>query len=330
VRQRPGSPAPRRAAARAAVARCAAGLGAAGLVAAGCVAIETAPGGVQSMRLENAPPSVVAGDVLRDSAGVPTALVGVAFDADGRPAETARVRYTFVPAAEVEARGERDTALVVDSVTGVVRATRPLARPQGRVAASIGERLQLVQVFQIVPAPDSVVAEAFTPPVLRYDCSDPGTFPLPVPDEGDPRFQYNTVRLPRVTVRGDSAGQRVGIRARLVRWDVDSGPFPGGGIPRVPAGPGRRDSVPAIFIAGTASATPRVLDTTSATGVSGTRLRIVPAALGRDVVPAREFTVRVRARGQPGPQPLANGTIHYRIRLERTTAPIGGATATCP
>jgi hypothetical protein len=68
VRQRPGSPAPRRAAARAAVARCAAGLGAAGLVAAGCVAIETAPGGVQSMRLENAPPSVVAGDVLRDSA----------------------------------------------------------------------------------------------------------------------------------------------------------------------------------------------------------------------------------------------------------------------
>jgi hypothetical protein len=60
------------------------------------------------------------------------------------------------------------------------------------------------------------------------------------------------------------------------------------------------------------------------------RLRIRPAALGRDAVPARDFTVRVRARGQPGPRALANGTVYFRVRLERTATPLGGTTATCP
>ena len=301
------------------------------LGAAGCVAIETAPGGVQSARLTTAPPSVVAGDVLRDSAGVETALAATAFDEDGRPVETARRRYSYVPATDTSGTGQVDTALVVDSATGEVRATLPFTRPQGRVAAVVGERLQIIQTFEIVPTPDSLATEAFDPPVLRYDCKDPGTAAFAVPDTGSSAFQYTAVRLPRVTVRGDSLGTRVdAVRSRLVRWDVDSGPFAGGRIPRVAVTAGGRDSVPAIAVVAGAADVLRPLDTTSTAGVSGVRLRIRPAALGSDVVPAREFVVRVRARGQPARVPLANGTVYFRVRLARTTTPFGGPTATCP
>jgi hypothetical protein len=240
------------------------------------------------------------------------------------------VRYTYVPAADTTNTGIPDTALVVDSVTGAVRATLPLERRQGRVAAVVGERLQLIQTLEIVAPPDAMVAETFAPPTLRYDCSDPGSFALPLPDTGSALFQYNTVRLPSVTVRGDSLGERVSIRSRLVRWDVDSGPFAAGRIPRAALVAGGRDSVPAVSVVAGGADVLRPLDTTSTAGVSQVRLRIRPAALGSGAVPAREFTVRVRARGQPGPRALANETLHFRVRLERTATPIRGGTPGCP
>ena len=294
---------------------------AAGAACAACVPIETAPNGVQSARFDAPPPpSIVAGDVLRDSAGVPTALRAVAFDGDDRAVETARVRYSFVPAG--------DTTLVVDSATGVVRATRPLGRTQGRVAAVVGERLQLLQTFEVVFAPDSVAAATDTIVVLRYDCTDPRTGLAVSPDTVS--FQYNAVALPPITVRGaDASGTRVGIRSRLVRWDVDSGPFAGGRIPLAAPVAGGRDSVPAVAVIGAASDVRRPVDTTSATGTSTVRLRIRPQALGRDAVAAREFTVRVRGRAQPGPVPLANNPVYFRVRLARNPTPPTGAAPTC-
>ena len=302
---------------------------AAGAACAACVPIETAPNGVQSARFDAPPPpSIVAGDVLRDSAGVPTALRAVAFDGDDRAVETARVRYSFVPAGDTAA-GTRDTTLVVDSATGVVRATRPLGRTQGRVAAVVGERLQLLQTFEVVFAPDSVVPATDTIVVLRYDCTDPRTGLSVSPDTVS--FQYNAVALPSVTVRGaDASGARVGIRSRLVRWDVDSGPFAGGRIPLAAPVAGGRDSVPAVAVIGAASDVRRPVDTTAAsTGTSTVRLRIRPQALGRDAVAAREFTVRVRGRAQPGPVPLANNPVYFRVRLARNPTPPAGAAPTC-
>ena len=298
--------------------------------AAACVAIETAPGGVQSVRLEPAPPSVVAGDVLRDSAGRPIALSAVAFDEDGRPVANPRVRYAYVAAADTTGTGLRDTALVVDSLTGVVRATAPLRRAQGRVATVVGDRLQLVQTFEIVVPPDSLVPAADTINVLRYDCTDTG--PGAVRDTGTAAlFRYTAVALPSVTVRGtDTLGARVGIRARLVRWDVDSGPFPDNRIPRVALTAGGRDSVPVVGVIDATNDVLEPFDSTTSAGVSTARLRIRPYALGRDVVAAREFTVRVRVRGQPGPVRLANDPLYFRVRLARTTTPLLGATPTCP
>ena len=300
---------------------------------AACVAIETAPGGVQSVRFDAAPPSIVTGDVLRDSAGRPTTLNAVAFDEDGRPVTNPRVRYAYVAVADTTGTGLRDTALVVDSMIGAVRATAPLRRAQGRVATVVGDRLQLVQTFEVVVAPDSQVPAADTINVLRYDCTDTRTTVRQ--DTGTGTFQYNAVALPSVTVRGvDTLRTRVGIRARLVRWDVDSGfwPFPGGRAPRVALTAGGRDSVPVIGIIDGAGTTPvlQPFDSTTSAGVSTARLHIRPYALGHDVVAAREFTVRVRVRGQPGPAPLANDPLYFRVRLVRTTTPVLGATPTCP
>jgi hypothetical protein len=284
---------------------------------------------VQSARFDAPPPpSIVAGDVLRDSAGAPTALRAAAFDGDDRAVETARVRYSFVPAGDT-ASGARDTTLVVDSATGVVRATRPLGRTQGRVVAVVGERLQLLQTFEVVFAPDSVVAAAGAIPVLRYDCTDPRAAIDVAPDTGT-GFRYNAVALPAVTVRGtDASGARVGIRSRLVRWDVDSGPFAGGRIPRAAPVAGGRDSVPAVAVIGAASDVRRSVDTTAAAGTSTVRLRIRPQALGRDAVAAREFTVRVRGRAQPGPVAIANNPVYVRVRLARNPTPPAGAAPTC-
>jgi hypothetical protein len=300
--------------------------------AAGCVAIETAPGGVASVRLDAAPPSIVAGDSLRDSAGALTALRAVAFGEDGRPLETARVRYVFVPATDTGATGVRDTSLVVDSATGVVRATLPLRQQQGRVAAVVGERFQLVQTFEIVVQPDSLAYDAAAVPELRYECRDLRTELLPVPSDTARAalFQWNAVALPPVTVYGDTNGRPVTVPSRLMRWAVDSGPwpFPAGRPPRVALTAGGRDSVDAIAVIAGGADRARPLDTTSTSGVSSVRLRIRPAALGRDVVPERDFVVRVRALGQPGRVPLARNPAYVRVRLRRAP-PTGQAAATC-
>jgi hypothetical protein len=283
---------------------------------------------VQSAQLATAPPSVVAGDVLRDSAGAPTALAAFGFGGDGRPLES-RARAVRLRARRDAVDGGARHGARRRLADRRRRATLPFTRAQGRVAAVVGDRLQVVQTLQIVPTPDSLAAEAFEPPVLRYDCTDPGSFALAVPDTGSALFQFNTVRLPAVTVRGDSAGRRVAVRSRLVRWDVDSGPFAAGRIPRVALVEGGRDSIPAVAVVAGASDVLRPVDTTGVDGASTVRLRIRPAALGRDAVPAREFTVRVRARGQPGPRPIANGTVFFRVRLARTASPLRPS-ATCP
>lgn len=301
------------------------------LAAGACVAIETAPGGLQSVRFEATPPSVVVGDTLRDSAGAVTVLRALAFDENDRLVATAPVRFAYVPTPDSTGAVRNDSVLVVDSLTGALRATRPLVRPQGRIAARVGDRFQLIDTLEIVIAPDSLVSATDTTRVLRYDCTDTRAAIFPVPDTGSARFAYSAVTLPAVTARGsDATGQRVGVPSRLMRYDVDSTPFWPGAIPRVPLTPGARDSVPVIAIVGGTTDRLRALDTTAAaTGASTVRLRIRPSALGRDVVPARDFTVRVRVRGQPGPRALANDPLFVRVRLSRNPTPLANRPATC-
>lgn len=302
-------------------------------IGAACVKIETGPNGLQSARLANVPPSVVIGDTLRDSAGRPMVLQATGYDVNGNPLgpTMARVRYTYVPDTTVA--GVRDTALVVDSATGVVRATGVFTRAQGRVAAVVGEQLQILDTVAIVPVPDSVLAEAFTVPVLRFDCRDEGGFPVAIPDTGAATFGYNTVRLPTITVRGDSSGTRVAVRRRLVRWDVVASPFPGNAIPRALRRLTGTDSVPAIAITGPDVLTDalRPVDTTStAGGPSSVRLRVRPTAIGRAVIATDTFSVLVRAIAQPGPRAIRNDTVTFRVQLQRGLNPTITTPAACP
>ncbi len=300
---------------------------AAALAGGACVRLETAPGGVGSVRLEADPPSVVAGDVLRDSAGVPTAIRALAYDADGRELTTARVRFFYVPERDTTAGAAPDTALVVDSLTGAVRATLPRLRQQGRVAVRVGDAFQLLDTLRIVPAPDSLSTNrGAVLNTLRYNCQDPGTLLRPVPATGpDTARTTNVITLPAVTV----FGRDTALGGRLMRWDVDSSPFPGNQIPRVPRVPGARDSVPAIAVVGGTTDQLRSLDTTDASGASTVRLRLRPIGLGRETVAASEFQVRVRVRGQPGPRPLANDPLYFRVRLARQPAAPGESTPAC-
>lgn len=312
----------------------------AALAATGCVRVDPGPNGVAAARLDATPPSIVAGDQLRDSLGAVTTLRALVFDASGRPAPTAPLRFAYVPSLrDTLQRLVPDTALVVDSLTGAVRATRPFVLARALVAARAGGRIQLVDTLDIVPRPDSALVDTAVTLALRYDCTDLGTVlrqrPLAAAANGfDTAFVYNALGPFRVRVRGDSLGgsagstvaTRVNVRRRLVRWRVDSGPA----VPayRLPTG-GPADTVAPLAVVSAAADRLLRFDTTDVSGLSAVRLRIRPAGLGRATVAATDFTVRLRADVQPGPVPIAGGVQFFRVRLQRNPVPIGPAPVTC-
>jgi hypothetical protein len=308
--------------------------------AVACVRVDPGPNGVAAARLDAAPPSIVAGDALRDSLGAITALRPLAFDESGRPVETATLRFAYVPTLRDSLqRPVADTALVVDSLTGAVRATRPFVLQRAVVAARVSDRLQLLDTLDIVERPVSAVTDTAVTLALRYDCTDPGGVlrqrPLAAAANGsDTAYVYNTLGPFRVRVRGDSlaanaagtAATLVNVRRRLVRWRVDSGPV----VPayRLPNG-GPGDTVAAISIVDAGADRLVRFDTTETDGLSSVRLRLRPAGLGRAAVAAGTFTVRMRADVQPGPVPVAGGVQLFRVQLQRNPVPLGGGSPTC-
>ena len=293
---------------------------------AACVAIDTAPGGVASLRFDPLPPSIEIGDTLRDTLGAVLPLRGVAFDADDRPVATASLRYAAVPLTRDSVTQRVDTALAVDTLTGLVRATATWVAPQGRVAVRAGDRLQLLDTLAIVPRPDSLVRVAGRLPGFLYDCRDTtSTLDATLSDTGvAARAIGNATGPMAVVVRGDSAGVRGPVRRWLVRWSIVS-PAPAT-IPIVTL-PRSVATVPAIaVISGTADRLVR-WDTTDGAGRSTTRLRIRPFALGRAAFPPDSFDVVVRAEAFRRGQRLDSAP-EFRIALRRAPAAPGQPT-TC-
>lgn len=288
---------------------------------AGCVRVDPGPSGVASARLDEVPPSIVAGDVLRGVAGDSVAVTVQAFDESGRRLPTAPVRFVYVPSLrDTLNRLLVDTALRVDSLTGAVHATTPFTLSRGLVAVRVGDRLQLVDTLDIVPTPnaattDTAVADTFA---LRYDCADTSRVlsqrPLTaIPGGIDTLYAFNAVGPFRVRVFGDSAGTRVPVRRRLVRWSLDGAPMV---PPASPAGGSGGAAVPALGIVSDSADRLLTADTTDVTGRSGVRLRVrpnalVPAALADDV------TFRLRADVQPGPVPIDSNPRYFSVRLQR-------------
>lgn len=298
-------------------------------LAGACVAVDPAPNGIASARLDPAPPSIALGDSLRDSVGVAYRVRGVAYDPKGNVVPTAVFRYSYVPFTPDTASGAVvDAALVVDSATGAVRSLgrflkngSGVAISSGRVFARVGATLQLADTIQIVPMPDSVVATTPTDTALRYDCRDTRTTVV----QSDTLLRIRNTAGPfTVTVRGDSLNTRVSVRRWLVRWSIDS--VPRTPVPTVNVTPTALTPtvVPAIAIIANGSDVPIRYDTTDASGVSNVRLRIRPTALGPSYADTT-FRVVLRADVIVGPgQAVRASPVQglFAVRLSRvpTTA----------
>ena len=308
-----------------------AALAAAAAYAGACVHIDTAPGGIAATRLAGVPPSIVIGDSLRDSVGAAIPVRGIAFDTKGAETATAGFRYTYIPAAPDTTTGATvDTALVVDSVTGAVRATRTWVKQTGRIFARIGSTIQLADTFQIVPRPTALVTGDTATVLLRYDCTDDRAGLVQRQASDSVTTLVNAAGPFALTVKGDSAGTLVGVRRWLVRWSIDT-VTAANPTPTVTLASGAK--VPAIAIA-TATDALIAYDTTAlGSGTSSVLLRIRPTALDPAFNNDSLYTVTLRAdvirgAGQAVPGSPVRGV--FRVRMQRNSHPVVPNVAHCP
>lgn len=290
---------------------------------AACVPVDPAPNGVASIRLDFAPPAIALGDSLRDTLGVALRVHGIAYDASGRVVPTAQFGYSYVPYTPDTAAGAvADAALVVDSVTGAVRATAKWLKSgdsvgigSGRVFARIGSTLQVADTFQIVPPPNAILDSVPTDTLLRYDCRDPRTTLV---QDTTPYLRFRNTAGPfTLTLRGDSLGKQTPVRKWLVRWSIDS-IIPAIKVPVDSLTPTIR--VPAIRIITNGADQTIGYDTTDASGLSNVRLRIRPSLLGPPTFADTSFRVVLRADVlTTGGKPVASSPVRgvYVVRLSR-------------
>lgn len=90
-------------------------------------------------------PSVVLGDSLRDTTGALALPRVTAFNFEGDPVASARVRYHTA-----------DRGVTVDSITGLIRGDSLRAKP-ARIIATVGE-IQAQQLLSVVLRPDTMFA----------------------------------------------------------------------------------------------------------------------------------------------------------------------------
>jgi hypothetical protein len=305
---------------------------------AACVEITAGPGGVASIRLFDVPPSIVIGDVLRDSLGNELRLRGEAFDEDDQPVADAPFRFTYVPLTR-DTSVRDDTALVVDSVTGAVRATGPrFVAQQGRVGLRLGGRLQVLDTLDIVPRPtrlDRAAADGDSARVIYYDCREAVTAPLTSITLDS--TAADSARVPRrsrfgnftslaTLLLGDSAGRdSTPVRRFLVRYELLA-PV---AVPTVQIPPPRAATRAAIAIIDGSSDTQIGFDTTETSGLAQPRLRIFPAGITGTGLADTAVTVRATARwrGTTGP---AVDTVLFVVRFRPLVRSQLGTPITCP
>lgn len=242
---------------------------AAGLTAAACVEIAGAEQGVQAIRLDPILPSIIAGDVLRDSLGNEQRLHGVAFGESGDSVAGATFEYGYLALGRDTATGARP-ALVVDPTTGRVRADSLPGVAQARVSARFGNRLQILDTLAIVRRPTRLERVGTTDTLrLWYLCIDASTG---LRTSNDSTSATATSAL-AVKLTGDSAGTAVAVPSYLVRYTITSPDS----IPRGISPYG--DTRPALYLTNGRADRPIGHDTTNASGQTATALRVVPTLL---------------------------------------------------
>ena len=222
-------------------------------VAVGAVAVvvacaEVGTGPSEAAAIEMTPyasPSVVIGDTLRDLNGVITPIRAIVRNVKGDPITGAPIRYLYADAP-------RDSALVVDSITGIVRALRA-STADARLAARIGSSLQVLRLLIVTQRPDSMD---------RGGQPDASVFTTTFPDTGRTQATRNSSQPLNVIVRHVEAnGAGSLVNGWPVKFEIIS-----------PANP-TNDTTKSVYLvddAGRAS----VLDTTDLSGTAGRKVRV--------------------------------------------------------
>lgn len=277
---------PHRRSGPATVIRCGTALLLACGVATACTEIGTNPDEPAAIEFSALPsPSVVIGDTLRNEAGLVMPARATVLNVRGDLIANAVVRYLYADL-------RRDTALAVDSLTGVIRALRA-STGDARVAARAGGSLQVLRVLVITTRPDSV--EVNTQPLAR--------FTTVLPDTGRARASANTSSSFTATVRhADAVTGGSGVNAWLVRYELLK-----------PAN-ASNDTTAAVYLVddqGRAS----VLDTTDASGNAGRRVRIRASAFPTSSLDS----VIVRATATYRGRTLAGAPVRFALPVARGT-----------
>jgi hypothetical protein len=244
------------------------------LGANGCAQVGTAPDQPAAIELPPFPfPAVVVGDSLRNEDGIVMPIRAIVRNTAGEIIEGANIRYLY-------ADFNRDTAFVVDSITGTVVARKQVA--SGRIAARVGNSLQVLRPLIATLRPDTAIAG--TPPAALVTV---------LPDTGRSRAELNRTGDIPVTVR-NLEGTGGNVSGWLVRFQLV-----------YPANPTNDTTAAAYLVDDQLRAS--VLDTTDASGLAARRVRVradrFPVADGTNRVEDSvvvQATIRYLGRQVPG------------------------------
>jgi hypothetical protein len=184
---------------------------------------------------------VAIGDSLRDTLGVVQPIRVLVRNNQGAILEDAPVRFLYVQSA-------RDSALEVDSTTGVVFAARRTGSGETQIAARLGTAFQVLIPIRVTNAPDTAFAVRDT--VLNTT----------VPDTGRVGAERNSVPVQMQVQYEDEAETLRGVADWLVRFAV------------VEPANEQNDSTRAVFLVNE-NYRPARLDTTASSGLATVRLR---------------------------------------------------------
>lgn len=244
--------------------------------AAACADVGTGPDVPAAIELPPfAFPSVVVGDTLRGEDGVVAPIRAVVRNSAGDIIADARPTYLY-------ADFRRDSALLVDTATGIVVAQRRVT--DGRLAARIGGSLQVIRNLIATVRPDTAVSGA-VPTELIVSL---------LPDTGRARAEGNTTPEVPVVVRNLQGTTPTGVHGWLVRFRLVK-----------PANP-NNDTTQGVFLVDE-QLRPSTVDTTNAQGQAGRRVRVRSAVFPVPQGNARvtdtvviEATLRYRGQVVPG------------------------------
>lgn len=257
-------------------------------IAAACSTIGIDPAEPAAIEMAPLPaPAIVIGDSLRDANGVAMPVRAIVRNIRGEIITDAPVTYVY-------AEYNRDSALIVDPVSGYVTAVKEPAG-EARLAARVGTALQVLRPIRVTLRPDSIDREG-QPAIVELVTT--------LPDTNRTSAQANTSVGLNVVVRHVREDETTApVRSWLVRYSLV-----------MPAN-GTNDSTAAVFLvneAGLASS----IDTTDATGIATRFVRVRAALFPAGTEPD---SVVVEASASYRGVPLRGAPVRMTVPVRRGT-----------